>query len=211
MKDTVLTLDSAEIIHWFNAVRNTPVEQRTRLLDAFWSGQIDSKCWLVNTLNNLVRDESNIYIFGGWVGVLGSLLLQCSRYPIKKLRSVDIDPWCENIADTICKIHEMNDWRFKARTCSMSDYEYEWGIDPHIVINTSCEHVTQIDYDRWYNRIPAGTLVVIQGNNFFSCAEHIRCSESLIEFKQQNHARDILFEGQLPHDMYTRYMCIWRK
>lgn len=211
MNDTTLYLSTTELTHWFNAIRNIPEDGRTRALDAFWSGQLDSKCWLVNTLNNYVRQESNIYIFGGWLGVLGSLLLQSSRFNIKKIRSIDVDPWCESIADTLCKIHEMNDWRFKARTANMCDYEYEWGIHPDIVINTSSEHMTQDEYAQWHQKIPSGTLIVIQGNNFFECSDHIRCSKSLDDFSDQNGVVSPLYQGQLPHDLYTRYMCIWRK
>lgn len=206
-----LKLNPQEIIHWFNSIRNLPDSEKTRALDAFWAGQVDSKLWLVFTLNNLVKKESNIYIFGGWIGVLASILLQCSKYKIAKIRSIDVDTWCERIADDICKIHEMNDWRFKARTADMCEYEYEWNINPDIVINTSTEHVTQETYDKWYDKIPNETLVVIQGNNYFSCSEHIRCSNNLEEFKIQNHVNNCIFEGELETDMYTRYMCIWTK
>jgi hypothetical protein len=209
--NTTLKLQTNELVHWFNALRNLPDWSRTRALEAFWCGQIDSKCWLVNTLYKFVTAESNIYVFGGWIGILANLLLQSSTFPIHKIRSIDIDPWCENIADTVNKIHEMNDWRFKARTCDMQLYDYEWNIQPDIVINTSTEHITQDVYDVWYSRIPNGTLVVAQGNDFFKCSEHIRCSVDLEEFCRQNRVIDPLFVGQLPHDLYTRWMCIWRK
>lgn len=206
-----VSLNPNATTHWFNALRNLPVEQRTRALDAFWAGQIDSKVWLVDELSKLITEPSNVYIFGGWIGVLASILLQNDQGMIKKVRSIDMDPWCEQVADTVCKPYEMADWKFKAETADMSTYNYTWGIDPDVVINTSTEHVVQSTYDQWYDRIPKDSLIVIQGNNYFSCNEHVRCSKNLQEFKIQNYVINPLFQGELNTDMYTRYMCIWKK
>lgn len=206
-----ITLDSEQLICWFNAVRNVPENQRTRALDAFWSGQIQSKCWLVNELNKVCVSPSNVYIFGGWIGVLANVLLQRSTYDVLKVRSIDLDPWCEPIADELNQTYKSDGWRFKAVTTDMSNYRYDETIRPHIVINTSTEHVTQEVYEQWYNNIPANTVVVAQGNNYFSCDEHIRCTSSLGQFLQLNQVSEPLFKGELETDMYTRYMAIWIK
>lgn len=209
--DTSLNINTKELVHWFNAIRNLDDGARTRALEAFWAGQIDSKCWLVRTLNKHVTSKSNIYIFGGWVGVLANLLFQGSEYNVGKIRSIDIDPWCETVADTINKIHEMDDWRFKAQTCNMATYKYSSDLFPDIVINTSTEHVTQDIYDQWYSNIPDGSLIVAQGNNFFSCPEHIRCSATIDEFMVQNSVKNPVFSGGFETQLYTRYMCLWYK
>lgn len=205
----MIKLDPSELIYWFNALRDLPENERTRALDAFWSGQIDSKVWLVEELNKVHTDPSDVYIFGGWIGVLASMMFQSSTFTINKIRSIDLDPWCEKIADSMCKPHEMNEWRFKARTADMCKYQYE--STPTIVINTSTEHVTKEVYDLWYSMIPSGTLVVSQGNNFFDCNEHVRCSNSLEEFKTMNNVTEPLFAGVLETYMYDRYMAIWKK
>lgn len=205
----MIKLNPSELIYWFNALRDLPENERTRALDAFWAGQIDSKVWLTEELNKIQSEPSDVYIFGGWIGVLASIMFQASTFTINKLRSIDIDPWCESIADSMCKPHEMNEWRFKARTADMCQYQYESA--PTIVINTSTEHVTQEVYDTWYNMIPVGTLVIAQGNNFFDCSEHIRCSKNLEEFKTMNNVSDPLFAGVLETYMYDRYMAIWKK
>lgn len=204
-----MKINTHEISHWFNALRNLPDNQRTRALDAFWSGQLDSKNWLVDQMTPFVTESSNVYIFGGWIGTLASMLFQ-SNMPIKKIRSIDLDPWCERVADDVNKLYEMDGWRFKAVTADMSTYEYEFDISPDIIINTSSEHVTQQQYDDWYDRIPRGSLVVVQGNDFFSCDEHIRCSKNLREFQQMNHVVNPLFSGQFHTEQYTRFMALWR-
>lgn len=205
----MIKLDPKEITYWFNALRDLPDHERTRALDAFWAGQLDSKVWLTEELNKVLSSPSDVYIFGGWIGVLASIMLQSSTFPINKLRSIDLDSWCEPIADMMCKPHEMNEWRFKARTADMSLYEYE--STPDVVINTSTEHVIQSVYDDWYNNIPTGTLIVAQGNDFFSCPEHVRCSNTIEEFEKQNHVSSPLFSGSLQTHLYKRFMCIWNK
>jgi spermidine synthase len=209
MTSQSLTIDTNDLIYWFNAIRNLPDDQRTRALDATWAGQLQSKAWLVNTLKQYMDKPSNVYIFGGWIGILASMMFQ--HLPVNKIRSIDLDPWCENIADTINKPYEMDKWRFKAITEDMSSYDYDWGIISDVVVNTSSEHVNQSTYDKWFNMICPGSLVVVQGNNFFDCSEHIRCSQSLNDFENMNNVYDPLFTGQYHTDKYTRYMSIWRK
>jgi len=210
MHQTNLSVDLTHIAHWFNAIRNLDDRARTRALEGFWDTQLSSKAWLVNELNSLVDRKSNVYIFGGWIGVLGSMLLQRCEW-VDAVRSIDIDATCESIADTVCKPYEMQNWRFKAQTGCMSAYEYASDRHPHVVINTSTEHVSQEVYNAWYDKIPHNTLVVAQGNNFYSCPEHVRCAANLEEFCAMHRVVDPLYCGSLPNSQYTRWMCIWRK
>lgn len=206
-----INVNTSDLVYWFNALRNLPDSQRGRALDAFWAGQLESKAWLVNKLNLHVECSSNIYIFGGWIGVLANLLFQGASFPINRVRSIDIDPWCEAVADDVNKPYEIDGWKFKAITSDMATFSYQSDVFPDIVINTSSEHISQEDYDKWYSNIPSESLIVVQGNNYFSCGEHIRCSSSLEEFKIQNRVLKPLFEGCYETQIYTRYMCIWRK
>jgi hypothetical protein len=204
-----VTIKIDHLSHWFNAIRNLPEHERTRALDAVWSGQLESKAWLVETLQPICRAPVNVYIFGGWIGILASMLFQ--NLPVKKIRSIDLDPWCAPIADTVNKQYEMDKWRFKALTKNMCTYDYDWGIPSDVVINTSSEHITQDQYTDWYNRICPGSLVVVQGNDYFSCNEHVRCSKNLREFEQMNYVYNPVFSGEYATAEYTRFMSIWRK
>jgi hypothetical protein len=209
-----LSITTLDISNWAQAIRNLPThEQRTRALDALWDTQLNSKAWLVTRLEqySMPNAPENIYIFGGWIGTLASMLFNSTIY-INKCRSIDIDPWCESIADTVNKTYEMDNWRFKATTADMATYQYQSDIRPTIVINTSTEHVTQEVYEQWLNNIPPGTLIAIQGNNFYSCPEHIRCQQSLEQFNRDNLVpTNPYWTGQLVLPQYTRYMTIWRK
>lgn len=206
--NTNLKINSENVVYWFNALRNLSADQRDRALDAFWSGQIDSKSWLVNVLNDHVNTSGNVYIFGGWIGVLGNLLLQSSTWNVKQVISIDVDPWCESVANTLNYPYTKNICQFKAVTDDMANYNYDWDVWPDIVINTSTEHVDQGTYDKWWDKIPSNTLILLQGNDFFDCPEHVRCSASLTDFKRINHVTNPLWSGVLKHDLYNRFMAI---
>lgn len=207
------TFNVEDVIQWFSAIRKVPEDQKYRALEGLWDTQINSKWWILEELNNIENlklTSQNIYVFGGWIGILSSILLQRSEYEINKIYNIDIDPWCLPIAYNVCRLHIRNG-KFKAITEDMSLYNYDLENFPTITINTSTEHVSQEVYNNWFNKIPEKTLVVIQGNNFFNCSEHIRCSTDLENFKLLNHAKNIVYEGILSNPMYDRYMCIFYK
>ena len=172
-------------------------------MDAFWSGQLKSKEWLITNLRKNVNTFISIDIHGGWVGVLASMLFQ-SSIPIKNIRSVDIDPTCESIATMMNKQEEM-DGRFRAVTADMCAIRS----DADIVINTSCEHIAQDQYDLWLSGMPYNSLIVVQSNNY-AIPEHVRTASSLEEFKQQSHL-NVVWAGELELPLYTRYMIIGRQ
>jgi hypothetical protein len=197
-----MQVDIDHVLFWMDAIRNSA--DRYRTLESFWKGQVRSKIWLINNLaQHINKKENNIVIHGGWNGVLASLLFQ-SGISIRKIISTDIDPLCEETANTINKIEEM-DGRFKAVTCDMAVYEYD--LQPDIIINTSCEHIDQSTYERWLSKIPNGSIIVLQSNNYFELDEHIRCAHDIEDFKQQS---KIIPKSQHELDLpkYKRFMLI---
>jgi len=207
---TNIKLDSDHIILWFNMIRDLPELERSRGLDAFWDGQVHSKIWLSEVLNEHYDSNlpSNIYIFGGWLGVLANILFQNSKFYVDTIYNIDLDPWCKPNSEKLNQTY-VNMQRYYADTADMKEYQYSDTAD--IVINTSTEHVTQETYDHWYDNIPQGSLVVVQGNDFFSCVEHVRCSINLDDFIKMNRVTDPIFAGQLETTMYNRFMCVFRK
>jgi len=196
-----MQIDTEYLHYWMQAIRQSPNPMRT--MDAFWSGQLKSKEWLITNLRKNVNTFISIDIHGGWVGVLASMLFQ-SSIPIKNIRSVDIDPTCESIATMMNKQEEM-DGRFRAVTADMCAIRS----DADIVINTSCEHIAQDQYDLWLSGMPYNSLIVVQSNNY-AIPEHVRTASSLEEFKQQSHL-NVVWAGELELPLYTRYMIIGRQ
>jgi hypothetical protein len=184
--------------YWMQAVRQSPDPMRT--LDSFWAGQMKSKEWLCTELRKHVKKFVTVDIHGGWNGVLASMLFQ-SDVPVTSIRSIDIDPTCESIANMMNKKEEMVG-KFRAVTADMCDIRS----DADVVINTSCEHITQDQYDLWLSGMPYNTLFVLQSNNY-NIPEHVRTANNLEEFKSQC-GIDVIWADELELPLYKRFMII---
>lgn len=180
------------------AIRQSPDPMRT--MDAFWSGQLRSKEWLIDCLAKHVHIASSIDIHGGWVGTLASMLFQ-SKVPVTTIRSIDIDPSCESIAAMMNRAEAL-EGRFRAVTADMCTVRS----DADIIINTSCEHITQEQYDLWLSGHPYNSLLVLQSNNY-NIPEHVRIANSLEQFKEQCDI-NVLWAGELELPLYKRFMII---
>lgn len=196
-----MKIDTEYIHYWMQAIRQSSDPLRT--MDAFWSGQLKSKEWLIKNLKPHVGSEITIDIHGGWVGVLASMLFQ-SGIICKKIRSIDIDPNCQPIATMMNKGEEIVG-KFQAITYNMCDFDS----DADVIINTSCEHISQQDYEIWLSKTKPGNLLVLQSNNY-NIPEHIRIANSLEEFQQQSNISTVLWKGELELPLYKRWMIIGR-
>jgi hypothetical protein len=196
-----MKIDTEHLHFWMNAIRESNNPMRT--LDAFWSGQMKSKEWLIDNLEPFVTKPSRIEIHGGWVGVLASMIFQ-SKIPARYIASVDIDPLCQHVATMMNKIEEQ-DGKFKAITHDMCTVP----VHGDVIINTSCEHITQEQYNTWLERMPINSLLVLQSNNY-KIAEHIRIAESVDEFAEQSKIQ-VLWQGELQLQLYKRFMIIGKK
>lgn len=196
-----MQIDTEHLHYWMQAIRQSSDPMRT--MDAFWSGQLKSKEWLIENIRPFVNDPVDIDIHGGWVGVLASMLFQ-SNLPIKHIRSIDIDPSCESIATMMNKKEEM-EGRFKAVTADMCTVKSNTGV----IINTSCEHITQEQYDLWLHGLSQNSIMVLQSNDY-NIPEHVRTAKSVEEFVEQCHLREINCIKELQLPLYKRFMVIGR-
>ena len=193
-----MQVNTEHVHHWMQAIRQSPDPIRT--MDAFWSGQLKSKEWLITNLRTHINQFVSIDIHGGWVGVLASMIFQ-SDIPVTHIRSIDIDPKCEPIAVNMNKIEEMVG-KFRAVTADMCAIRS----DADVIINTSCEHITQDQYDLWLSGMPHNSLLVLQSNNY-DIPEHVRTAKDLEEFKTQC-GITVLWSGELELPLYKRFMVI---
>ena len=195
------------------------------LTDSLSRGQLRSKIWISDTVNDLDIDLGDmVYVCAGWYGVLPAILFE--RNKVDTIRSFDIDASCALPAETLNRSYAQNDWQFKASTFDIreliytGEFEYEtlkYNGDketitdgaPSCVINTSCEHID--DFDDWWNNIPKGMLVVMQNNDFDDEDEHDHADNtvsSLEEWSKRLNVSETLYEGTLALDKYNRYMVI---
>jgi hypothetical protein len=166
-----------------------------------------SKLWLCKQLENTDLYSKETAIYGGWYGVTALLLLNRGKFNVEQIRSYDIDPACEPVADMINEYWVWQDWRFKAFTEDCNKIY----TNADLIINTSTEHFENLD---WWDNISPGTAVALQGNNMHH-ADHINTTTTLTEFCDQFPLAQELYRGSMdfvyPDWSFTRYMIIGTK
>jgi hypothetical protein len=189
------------------------------LTDLFSKGQIKSKRWLINELIKLNLNLGVVFICAGWYSLLATFILD-SPLNVKFVRSFDIDDSCVDVAETLNKFWVIQEWKFKASTFDICNFSYPLTYKtkrpdgslvtltemPDTIINTSCEHIN--NFNQWYNNIPSGKLLVLQGNNYFELPDHVNCSNSLEAFSNNTPMSTVLYEGELELLKYKRFMKI---
>jgi hypothetical protein len=192
------------LLHLARTVSRHPEAQ----LDvAFNHRQIASKLWARDELAKLEPGRIGLaWIVGGWYAVLAALLLEDHRLDLGRIVSFDIDPGVATVARSLNE-PQLAAGRFDALTADMYQLDYRTPA-PDLVINTSCEHID--DLAGWLARVPAGTRVLLQSNDYFSESEHINALPSLEAFAAVAKLGKVEFSGALYLRKYTRFMLIGR-
>jgi hypothetical protein len=207
------------------AFKNFFVNETKIWNDCFSRGQLESKLWLIQELEDCKINLGTVFLCAGWYATLATMLFE-SNIKLDKVRSFDIDPTCVDIAETFNKPWFMEQWRFKSITQDIMDIDYNehtWQFwsnannrmsrpiadNPDTIINTSCEHME--NFAEWYAKIPDGKLVVLQSNNFFEVDDHVNCSLDITDFKNSAPMTTLLYEGTLKLEKYDRFMLIGYK
>jgi hypothetical protein len=206
-------MGSSYVLDIMHATREYPI---LRLGHSLNPGQVRCKKWLLDMLSGAGATEfSTVYILGGWYGVLGAMLLHDPRFNVDRVVSVDIEPSCRPIAEALNR-SGIDSGRFSTMTADIYDLDYESLLSqreaaggPDLLINTSCEHLAE--FDRWFERVPEGTLAVLQSNDYFGCDEHFNCVPDLATFSRQAPLSKLIYEGELKLKKYTRFMRIGNK
>ncbi len=209
-----------KVISQIKRTLNTFPDTEDALVDAFSLGQLKSKQWLIEQLPDHI---GTVFICAGWYGTLASMMFDRIPDKFTKIRSFDIDDTCAPVADNMNRPHVLNEWQFKASTLDIMEMKFPLtyttlrangtGVEltemPDTIINTSCEHIT--DFNKWYDKIPQGKLIVLQSNNFFEIEDHVNCSNDVNEFDDAAPMNEVLFLGELELPKYTRFMKIGYK
>lgn len=183
------------------------MERMSLCYDAFSNGQVESKLWLCEHLEQInCYENPSIWLLGGWYGVTGFLLLSRNNMKIKEIRSYDIDPECEGVADKINNNWLIDSWKFKAFTADCNQLDYS--NPPNIVINTSIEH---FDSMQWFDRIPNDTLLCLQGNDM-NHEDHYSQYKDLNDFTKSFPLKNLFYSGErkfvYPEWEFKRFMLI---
>mgnify|MGYP001158144626 FL=1 len=218
-------LDSYVDTRFVQSLKSFVVNDITWDEDCFSQGQIKSKMWLLEKLKKLKLDLGTVFLCAGWYGTLATMLFE-SKIKVDKIRSFDIDESCVEIAEIFNKPWFVDEWKFKSITDDIMNIDYDkhvwqfWSNKnnrmsrpitdvPDTIINTSCEHIH--DFELWYNKIPKGKLIILQGNDYFELNEHVNCSADQDSFSEKAPMTDILYLGTIDCGKYKRFMKIGLK
>lgn len=183
--------------------------------DAFASGQILSKLWLAETLEDVIKyqditDPLRILILGGWYGQLHLILRIRKNLKINYTTSLDLDPDVQKTAELLNETWVWQSRKFTAVTDDANKFSYA-ATDFNLVINTSVEHMQS---RQWFDNIPSGTLVVLQSNDM-AHDDHHNNHKSLQEFVDEYKMSEYYYDGvkafSYPDQMFKRYMIIGKK
>ena len=215
-------LDSYVDTRFVQSLKSFVVNEITWDEDCFSQGQIKSKMWLLEELKKLKLDLGTVFLCAGWYGTLATMLFE-SKIKVDKIRSFDIDESCVEVAEIFNKPWFVDEWKFKSITDDIMNIDYDkhvwqfWSNKnnrmsrpitdiPDTIINTSCEHI--YDFESWYNKIPNGKLIILQGNDYFELNEHVNCSADQDSFSEKAPMTDVLYIGTIDCGKYKRFMKI---
>jgi hypothetical protein len=109
------------------------------------------------------------------------------------------------MANVINNTWESKQWAFRSFPQDMDTVDYPLHVN--CVINTSTEHIKS---NTWFDRIPSGTLCLIQSNDLVH-PDHINTVNSTEELKAKYKLAEYYIEDSKTIGTYTRYMIIGKK
>lgn len=93
---------------------------------------------------------------------------------------------------------------FKDKEKVFENYGWRLIDNMNMVVNTSCEHMD----NAWFDKIPSGTFVVLQTNDYFENEQHSNCCKDLEDAKAKYPMQNIFYAGELDTQLYNRFMLI---
>lgn len=169
-----------------------------------------SKLWLAQELNKILRQQDIdrvpvAYVLGSWYSNL-STILRKTNTPIEKIIDVEKNrPWLKKGQQLQ---QGMNIRGVQHMPADANQIDYRQLTDSGIVINTSTNDIPD---QGWFDHIPPGTLVVLQGRDRVPAgAEHSYSgTDSLLEMYP---LETVLYSGTMdledPETEYQRSMVI---
>ena len=173
------------------------------LAGSFTHDLIKSKVWLLTELARIAPQVGTIYVLGSWYGNLGVLLALDPTIQYKQLINVETDPKFLQASERLHNHLGMGNTEYMLKDANDLDYR-QLGPDG-VVINTS---LTDMQGQAWFDRIPAGTLVVLQSRD----NDPGNAAHSTQDIIDRFPLSEIIYDGELdlqdPETAYTRYMVI---
>lgn len=180
---------------------------------SFSHGQIKSKLWLCDKIEQFLPENSDITILGSWYNILGCMLFMRNEDKVHHVTGVDINNDAISIAEKIA-----NYWYIEGKLQNVCMNANSYSIPSTknaVVINCSPEHFTSSE---WFSNIPDGVLTCVQSSNVTDPNDPwfiTNPTPTYEVFMEKYPLSNVLFSGTLKieysHFSYERYMIIGNK
>ncbi len=167
-----------------------------------------SKLWLARELKNILAENQVdvvpvIYVLGSWWGNM-SVILDRAAVPVEKIINVDTNAKWLRGSQQLTQAMNIDNVQTMRADANQLDYQQLSG--PSVVINASLNDIP----DRgWFDHIPDGTLVVLQGRDQ---ANSVNVYHSTKDILRQYPLDSVLYQGTMklrdPETVYNRHMVI---
>lgn len=174
--------------------------------DAFSHGPINSKIWLCDMVKRLqFSPVDRVFVLGSWSGTMPFLMFATGCVTTTRYVLVDTNEEYQQQARAICNVIDCHGM-LEIVVQDANTINYPAG--SNFVVCTSTDN---IETDQWFKRIPAGTIVALQGRT----GGHRDCVQPYASMEEFNTAypmhitrfssrRDFVY----PDHNYTRFMKI---
>ena len=170
---------------------------------SFTPDLVFSKYWLMQELAQIQPHISTMYVLGSWYGNLALFLTRYGEPQVDHIINVETNKEFLTTGQQLLDKFGADNVEYMLKDAN--DLDYRQVDDRSVVVNTS---LTDMEGRAWFDNIPAGTLVALQGrdqdpNRNFHSAEDIQKRFPLSQ---------VLYAGSLdledPQTEYTRCMTI---
>jgi len=132
--------------------------------------------WVISQMTNVFAKKylGTVYILDGGIGLLGAGFLDSSLV-FQNIRSFDLNPSGQFMADSMMKNELLEDWKFKSTTQDIFNLDYiknefittlpdgslsnPFDEIPNVVINTNISYIE--NYEDWWKMVPTTRYVVL--------------------------------------------------
>ena len=176
------------------------------LQGSFTSDLTRSKVWLLKELSKIAPTVDTVYILGSWYGNLALYMHLQPTVNYDQIINVEIDP--ERLNQSQRMLDHVGADRVEYMLKDANELDYQQLGDNGVVINTS---LTNISGDQWFERIPAGTLVVLQARDQDPGEQYHSTKDIIDRFPMDQVYYTGTLDLQDPETAYRRFMVIGQK
>jgi hypothetical protein len=173
---------------------------------SFTRDLVFSKYWLLHALGQIQPHISTMYVLGSWYGNLALFLNRYPQVEVDRIINVETDSTFLAASQGILNKTGADNVEYMLKDAN--DLDYRQLDSDGAVVNTS---LTDMPGHAWFDRIPPGTLVILQARDH-DPGEPFASTEDI---ERKFPLNQVLYSGSLalqdPETQYTRFMVIGRK